>query len=444
MTSQRSIGAFREGTWRIIVLEFWERFSYYGLLAILVLFMTSSEARGGFGWSDSRALNLLAIFTAAAFILPTLGGYLADRWLGVRRAVLHGSTLLVIGNVAIAMAALGPSFAPQWLNRGAAQDLLFAGLAAISLGNGLFKSSLVTLLGALVADDDAKRDQVFRYYYQSIMLGALAAALSVGALAQAVGWWAGFALAAIGMTISWLMFVTWRVGPEPISTMSRPQPASKPSGTAAPRLERLGSMAILCGFLVLIAVGWVQLHGLWLLEFERWGDRGIGSFTVPSAWLLAVNGIVVAVGSPIVGWLWRRLVAAGVVPPGFVPQLITAFAIMGATHLGMAYAFHDPVAGGVPLIWPVLGAFFITVAELIFWPSSYNSILKLAPANAQSTLMGVWIAMLGAGQFFSHQIARAADVIGFSNLSVAIGISMLAGGAMLWVVARLRPAMRTL
>ena len=416
--------------WRLIILEFWERFSYYGILAILVLFLTGAVDGGGLGWSNSRALDLLSMFTALAFMLPMAGGYIADRWLGARRSVLIGSCLLVAGNLAIAAAAL----LHEWAG---AQVMLYAGLAGVGFGNGFFKSSLVTLLGSLIEGDDAARDRAFRYYYQSIMLGALAASLCVGALAQTVGWWSGFALAAVGMTIAFGIFL---FRPPAAPRANAGKPADSPVGLGGAAVD----VGILCLFLTIITVGWVQFQGVWLLQMDRAVDRTVGAFTVPSSWLLAVNAIMVVLFTQASGRIWRRLVGSGHGATAFAVQFATAFALMGTAHLLMALAFREPPAGGVSLLWPVGCVLLITVGELVFWPSSYNAIHRLAPPRSKSLLMGVWLGTLGLGQYVTHQVGRTAEVVGFATLSAYIGVAMLLACAAVLLASRLRPSLRSL
>lgn len=431
------------GAWRLIVLEFWERFSYYGILAILVLFLTSPERVGGFGWTDSHALDLLSKFTAAAFMLPTVGGYVADRWLGARLAVLIGSCLLVVGNVVIAASALWLERASLRASATGAEWALYAGLVCVALGNGFFKSSLITLLGNLIPDDDVARDRAFRYYYQSIMLGALAAALCVGFLAEAAGWWSGFAFAALGMAISWAIFLIGPASfPAPHHGITRASAALPAMPDGPSQSCAVPDIAILCAFLPIITIGWVQFQGLWLIEMDRSVDRTVGAFTVPAPWLLAVNAIAIVLLAPVAGRMWRRLARRGESVPGFTAQLASAFAIMGCAHLLMAVGFRNAVPGGVSLLWPVGCLLMITAAEAIFWPSSYNAIHRIAPPRLKSMVMGIWLAMLGLGQYFTHQVARLAEVLGFSALSVCIGVAMLLSCIVLGVVARLRPALR--
>lgn len=419
--------------WRLIVLEFWERFSYYGILAILVLFLVGTPDKGGLGWDGSRALNLLSMFASIAFILPMIGGYAADRWLGAPRAVLIGSVLLVAGNLVVAIAAIAHASSH-------AATVLYAGLAAVALGNGFFKSSLVTLLGSMIEGDDSARDRAFRFYYQAVMLGALAASLCVGAIAESVGWWSGFALAALGMLISFGIYVS-RI----------PSTPDKAATIASQNTERshvvrhaLFDVAILCVFLAIITVGWVQFQGSWLLQMESAVDRAVGAFVVPSSWLLAVNAIVVVLFTPMAGRLWRQIAGSVSALQGFAAQFAAAFALIGIAHLLAGWGFQDSAAASVSLAWPIGCVLLITVGELIFWPSSYNAIHRLAPDRSKSLLMGLWLATLGLGQYLTHQVGRSAQTIGFATMSTYIGTAMIVACVAIVIVARLRPTLRAL
>ncbi|MFO0333764.1 MAG: peptide MFS transporter [Pseudomonadota bacterium] len=425
---------FAPAVWRLVILEFWERYSYYGLMAILVLFLTSPVAEGGFGWTDSRALGGLSLFSAAAFILPSAGGWLADRFLGAYRSVLIGAALLLAGNVLLVFAA----FTAPDLTDAMRQATLAGALFVIALGNGFFKSPLITLVGAHAGRDPATKDQAFRYYYQGIMLGTLAASLSVSTVADRVGWWAGFGLATVGMAISFAIFLL----------TARLVRDARGSGTApADDAETVPGgpqgIALLCVFLPLITIGWVQFYGLWLLETERWVDREVGGFTMPSGWLLAINAIAIVILAPLVGRWWAMLRTHSGRPPGIVAKFASAFFVMGVAHLLMAWGFADAAPGGVSLLWPVGCLVLITVGEAIFWPSTYGAVNVLAPPRAKSLVMGIWLAMLGVGMFLTHQVARLSETVGFSSFSLGLGAAMLMGGVLLLLASRPFAALRT-
>jgi POT family proton-dependent oligopeptide transporter len=424
---------FAPTVWRLIILEFWERFSYYGLMAILVLFLTAPVADGGFGWSDSRALGGLSLFSAAAFILPSAGGWIADRFLGAHRSVLIGAALLLVGNVLLVFAALA---APNLVDA-MRQATLGGALLVIALGNGFFKSPLITLVGEHAGRDPATKDQAFRFYYQGIMLGTLVASLSVSSVAALIGWWAGFGLAAVGMAISLaIVLLTSRL----VRDSRGSDVAAADEAAAVP--GGLGGVALLCAFLPLITIGWVQFYGLWLLETERWVDREIGGFSVPSGWLLAVNAIAIVILAPLVGRWWARLGSRSGRPPGIVAKFASAFFVMGVAHLLMAWGFADAAPGGVSLLWPVGCLVLITVGEAIFWPSTYGAVNVLAPPGAKSLVMGIWLATLGVGMFLTHQVARLAETIGFSTFSLGLGAAMFVGGILLLLASRPVAALR--
>jgi POT family proton-dependent oligopeptide transporter len=421
--------------WRLIVLEFWERFSYYGLMAILVLFLTAPTGDGGFGWTDSEALNALSLFSAAAFVLPGAGGWLADRFIGPSRSVLIGAGLLLLGNLLItavaAATALGRAIGPS-----AQSGLLYGSLLVIALGNGFFKSPLITLIGNQFAAAEQARDQAFRYYYQGIMLGTLASSLSVAATAERWGWWLGFSLAAIGMAVSFAIFLTLiNAGPkEPTATTT-----DGPSRTSTVSLPAIGFLA---AFLPLLAIGWTQFYGLWILETQRMVDRTVGTFTMPSGWLLAVNALAVVVLAPLVGRWWTRLGRGKRPPPGIVAKFATAMVVMAAAHALMAVGFAGAQPGTVSVFWPVGCVLLITVGEVIFWPSTYAAIHALSPPRAKSFVMGAWLAVLGIGLGITHQVARLAEQVGFPPLSVGIAAALLAGAVCIVWLSRRFPVLR--
>jgi POT family proton-dependent oligopeptide transporter len=203
-------------------------------------------------------------------------------------------------------------------------------------------------------------------------------------------------------------------------------------------------VGILCVFLAVITIGWVQFQGVWLLEMERTVDRTIGAFTVPPSWLLAVNAIVVVLFTPASGRIWRRLVGSGQSAPSFTGQFAAAFALMGVAHLLMSVGFRGAEPGQISLLWPVGCVLLITLGELIFWPSSYNAIHRLAPVRSKSLMMGIWLATLGVGQYFTHQVGRSAETIGFATLSAYIGVAMIVACVAVVTISRLRPSLRAL
>ena len=157
--------------------------------------------------------------------------------------------------------------------------------------------------------------------------------------------------------------------------------------------------------------------------------------------LLALNGIGIVVLAPLAGRLWRRWRERGHAL-GFAAQFAIAFLIMGAAHFVMLWGFRDPSPESVSLLWPAGAILIITVAEALWWPSSYNALDRLAPVHQKSLIMGVWLAMLGIGQFLAHQIARSAELLGFAMLSGLIGSALCLAGLALWSISRAHPQLR--
>ena len=270
---------YPKGAWLIIGVEFWERFSFYGMLSILVLFLTARPERGGFGWSASEALALLGVYSFSMYAFPALGGFVADRVLGRRRAVALGASFMLVGQVMLTSPVFLPELLGWWhgapllealqeldmplgllrhsgaldaaiaahgalLDGGAGAGWLrhaylaaavgfFVALFCLVLGNALMKSTLVVLCGETMSVDDPRREAAYAYYYLGISIGAMLSGIAVGWVAQAFGWHLGFALAAVGHGGgSRLLFGLCA------ALAGRDRRASGPAGAARPEARR--------------------------------------------------------------------------------------------------------------------------------------------------------------------------------------------------------------
>lgn len=180
--------------------ELWERFSYYGMRAVLVLYLTDLTANGGMGWTQADALKLYGIYTGLVYITPIIGGWLADTFLGQRRAILFGAVLMAAGQFTL---ALPHAMFPDMVN-----TVFYAGLGLLIVGNGLFKPNISTMVGDLYKEGDHRRDGAFTIFYMGINLGSLLAGVICGAAATAYGWQAAFVSAGIGMLLSLVVQAT--------------------------------------------------------------------------------------------------------------------------------------------------------------------------------------------------------------------------------------------
>lgn len=416
-TARRWLG-FPKGAWLIIGVEFWERFSFYGMLSILVLFLTAAPASGGFGWSASESLALLGAYTFAMYAFPAAGGYIADRILGRRRAVAIGASFMLVGQALLS--------GVSWLRQGYAVSAMgfYGALLCLVVGNALMKSTLVVLCGETMDPSDPRREAAFAYYYLGISVGAMLSGFIVGLVAQSFGWYFGFMVTAGGMAIAlgcYLAFAKrWlgEIGSRPDrSRRGRVGGGTEAGGQAAGEASRrVALLFVLAMLLCAFSIGWFQLFGSWLLFIEAHVDRAVGRFIVPVPWFTSINAGVVIVLAPLVAALWVKL---GERNRAFdiVQKYIFALAMVTvANGLFFVIARHA-VAPMQASVWlPLLSLALIGAGELVAWTGTYGMVSRAAPVGFASVAMGFWYLLtLGLGGYLSGFAGRLVDSFGFAT-----------------------------
>lgn len=469
--------------WLIVGVEFSERFSFYGMLAILALFLTGDPARGGFGWSDAKALTLLGFYSGSMYALPAFGGYLADHMLGRRRAVAIGASLMMAGQVMMASPAfipaglqsfhrvpiiaalhhlgtpLGYVFRPQsvaaaiaahgaqldatsgahWLSQayGAATLGFYVAIACLILGNALMKATLVVLCGDSFAEDDPRRDAMYVYYYLGISVGSLLSGLVVGTIAQVYGWYHGFAVAAIGMSVALASYLflgrRWLPPVAPARRTTASVLKSEATDVAASKeFSREIRMRLLLLFLLAVllcafSTGWLQMYGSWSLFLSRYVNRSIGLLVIPVPWFSSWNALVIIVLAPFIAALWLRLAARNQMPD-IVQKYAFALACAAAGHFLMYYCAGLSGGGAKAPMWiPLIATALLSVGELVAWTSTYGFVYMAAPKGYGSAAMGGWYLMtLGAGGYLSGVPGRWVSMLGYGGTFLAIGLILSA------------------
>jgi POT family proton-dependent oligopeptide transporter len=484
---------YPKGAWLIIGVEFWERFSFYGMLSILVLFLTAGPAHGGFGWSATEALALLGIYSFAMYAFPAIGGFFADRVLGRRRAVTVGASLMLIGQVMLsspvflpellgwlhgapllrdlhelgtplgrlrdlgaldaAIARHGARFGAEagWLTQAyvAASAGFFVALFCLVLGNALMKSTLVVLCGETMSTHDPRREAAYAYYYLGISVGAMLSGIAVGWAAQTFGWHVGFALAAAGMAVAlgaYLLLARRWLGEIGVYPDAPAPPGGGVGGIAATParggharsevLRRIGLLAVLAALLCAFSVGWFQLFGSWLLFIERDVDRTIGSFVIPVPWFTSMNAAVVIVLAPMVAALWVRLGTRNQ-RVDIVQKYAFALSMVVGGHVLMYLAArHATPAAPAPVWVPMASLSMLAIGELVAWTATYGMVSRAAPAGFASVAMGAWYLLtLGLGGYLSGFTGRLIDSAGFA---AAFGTVAAVMGAVFIIAVLLR------
>jgi POT family proton-dependent oligopeptide transporter len=386
--------------------EMWERFSYYGMRALLVLYMVNhllapERAERAWGLAQLRRLleffsgplaaqplasQIYGLYTGFVYLTPILGGMVADRWLGRTRTVALGASLMVLGHFMMAD-----------------ERLFLIALALLIVGNGAFKPNISTQVGELYGVSDPRRDRAYSIFYVGINIGAFLAPLVCGTLGEKVGWHYGFAAAGVGMAVGLLAYLIGlpALPPEPIARAAAPAPASGD-------LRR----ALLCIFLLLpsSALFWAafeQQGNTITLWVEQFTDRGVGLFgaqvEIPVTWFQAVNPLMIFLFTPpLVGWWARRARGGG--EPSTIDKL--ALGCWGAAGSYLILAVAAARLDGARASWLWLLAYFavITLAELHFSPIALSLVSRLAPMGSRSALMGLWLASMFVGNLLAGWI----------------------------------------
>jgi len=390
------LGGHPRGLTTLFFTEMWERFSYYGMRAILVLYMVAPAAQGGLGFDTKRAASVYGTYTMSVYLTALPGGLVADKWLGARLAVLLGGIVIACGHFTMVFQST---------------TFLYAGMTLIAIGTGLLKPNISAMVGGLYGENDPRRDSGFSLFYMGINVGAVLAPLVCGYFAQSEGfraflassgfdpaasWHWGFGAAGVGMTLGLVVFLLQR---ERLRQAERR--VEKGGGVvkedeaaaAAQRLtrddwKRVGAIFVFFLFTILFWGAYEQkgaslnLFALKLVRTEVFG------FQFPSSWLQSLTPLYVIILAPLFSILWVRM-------GDRQPSSPAKFAL-GLLFIGLAYLlFMTPAAwmtaaGKVSPLW-LVGLYFLeVVGEMCLSPVGLSTVTKLSPAKLVGIMMGVW------------------------------------------------------
>jgi POT family proton-dependent oligopeptide transporter len=409
--------------------EMWERFSYYGMRAILVLYMVAPISSGGLGFDTARAATIYGLYTGSVYAMSIPGGWVADRMLGARLAVLAGGIAIVFGN---GLLALGP------------MSLFYAGLFLIVIGTGLLKPNVSAMVGALYGEHDPRRDSGFSIFYMGINTGAIIAPLACGYLAQRVFWRLGFAASSAVMILGVLQFVGFgktlaHVGGRPRSVHAGSGEVARGPMTSAER-RRIWAIAILFVFSTVFWMSFEQAGSSLNLFADQLTRNSLLGFNFPSSWFQSVEPIFVVAFAPAFSWLWLvRGERQPSSPAKFTYGLLAAVVAFAV----ITYASTLTGAGRVSPVWLVLVYFFQGVGELLLSPVGLSTTTKLAPRRIVGLMMGVWFFSIAAGNYLAGGVAsfykpgESALIIMFGSVALLTLLSAI-------VLAALTPYMRRL
>ena len=373
--------------------EMWERFSYYGMRAILVLYMTKALM-----FDVARASTIYGNFTGLAYLMPLAGGYIADRWWGNRRSILLGGVLMACGQFLLFISA---SF---WSDAALAVPLLWAGLGVLIVGTGLFKANIASMVGSLYAPDDRRKDSAFTIFYMGINIGAFLSPLIAGGVGDTgdpadFRW--GFLAAALGMVIGTVIFQLNK-DRHVIDSEGRPlglPPSDKRGGGRGADhdkpleredWERVAVIFILSFFVIFFWMAFEQAGASLTVFADRQTDRDLLGFTVPASWFQSVNAVAIVLFAPVFAWIWQLLGRRRLDPPTPV-KMSLGFVFLALGYLVIAFGVDgvDPTTK-VSMMW-LVGLYLLhTFGELCLSPIGLSAVSKLSPPRFASLMMGVW------------------------------------------------------
>jgi len=446
------------GLTTLFFTEMWERFSYYGMRALLILFMTASVAQGGLGWDAKRAATIYGLYTAGVYFTAIPGGWIADRLLGQRRAVLWGGVLIALGHYSLALNIL-PFF--------------FAGLVLIVLGTGLLKPNISSMVGQLYAPDDQRRDAGFSIFYMGINTGALIAPIICSYLGEKIAWHWGFGAAAIGMTCGLVQYVLGGSRLGQAGLMQAP-PANAGAtwarvigvilagtavlwalwdfkdfvilggtavffvwlvrqGRTAIERKRIGAVIVLFVFATLFWGAFEQAGSSLNLFAQRFTRRVVLGWQFPAGWFQSMNSFFLVALAPVFAWAWIRL---GKREPSSPTKFVIALVCVGLGFLLVAIAAF--LGGDQPVSpWWLIGVYFFhTLGELSLSPVGMSAVTKLAPARLVGSMMGVWFLSISLGNFIGGRVAGLFETFPLPQLFGAVFLTTIAAAIVLALLVR--------
>ena len=426
------------GLYMLFFTEMWERFSYYGMRGMLVLYLTTSFMQGGLGFDTQRATLLYGWFTGAVYFTPLIGGYLSDKYLGQRKAITIGGITMALGQFTL--------FAHQ------SNAALYTGLILLIIGNGFFKPNISTLVGRLYSNGDPRKDGAFTIFYMGINLGAFLAPLVCSTLAESTmavtqggkivhyGFKYGFLAAAIGMVLGQILFNALSnkylgdIGIHPESAVAKGNNEGSNVPLSKKEKERTTVIFILAAFVIFFWAGFEQAGSSLTIYTQDFINRSVGGFELPVGWFQSLNPVFIVILAPIMAKLWvnlsKRPQGDIKVPVKMAFGLIflgLGFLLMVGAALQRGGAGND-VTVKANMIW-LVGAYFLhTLGELCLSPVGLSMVSKLAPAKYASLLMGVWLLSSSIANTLSGYIAAYTEKLGHLQIFALIaGVSVFFG-----------------
>ena len=417
------------GLYLLFFTEMWERFSYYGLRGLLTLYLTTALVSGGLGFSPAWALSIYGFYTGACYFTPMIGGYLTDRFLGRRKAITIGG---------ITMPIVKLTFLPS-------QN----------------KPNISTLVGELYEENDPKRDSAFTIFYMGINVGSFLAPLVCGFLSENLfkttvdgvvhyGFRYGFLAASIGMIIGQILFTTLSnrflgdIGKKPTRDLQTTdgQPSVGDTPLTKKEKQRTAVIVILTCFVVFFWAGFEQAGSSLTLYTNKFVDRSVFGWEVPTSWFQSVNPLFIILLAPVISALWAKLATRKRGDLKIPTKMGLGMILLGIGYIILVIATlktgsdEHNITEKANLLFIVFTYLFHTLGELFLSPVGLSMVSALAPVKLASLLMGVWLASSGIANILGGQLASFTTSLGYAEVFTVIGAVAIVLGCVLLLISK--------
>jgi POT family proton-dependent oligopeptide transporter len=432
LDNQEQLFGHPKGLFILFFTEMWERFSYYGMRAILVLYIIS-EIDGknpGLGWTQGEALELYGWYTMLVYVLSIPGGLLADKLLGQKKTVLLGGILLCLGHGVLAIEQM-------WA--------FYSGLVLIILGVGALKPNISTMVGGLYKQGDVRRDKGFTLFYIGINLGAFLSSIIVGYVGETIGWHYGFGLAGIGMVLGQVVYMAGQKHLVHVGNFigDNKEQAAKNSAPLS-KIEKDRILVMLLSFAIIVVFwgAFEQAGGLMNIYTMEKIDRSFMGMIIPASIFQSANAFFIITLGTFVAAIWAKRQLKGK-ESSTLFKMALGVIIMGIGFLAMSAAAmqaDSSVDGKGAMIFLIVAYLFHTIGELFASPTALSFITKLAPAKYASLMMGAYFAATGFGSKLAAVVGGMAEGAGEFQIFTGIFIFTLLFGGL--ILALLKPLKR--
>jgi len=416
------------GLYILFFTEMWERFSYYGMRAILILYLVArtDEQNPGFGWDNATALELYGWYTMLVYAMGVPGGLLADRLLGQKKSVLLGGVLIIIGHALLVVNSV-TSF--------------YAGLATIILGVGALKPNISTMVGGLYKPGDARRDTGFTIFYIGINIGAFIAPLIIGYIGEVINWRYGFGVAGFGMALGQIVYI---YGLKHLKNVGNLMPLKKMANSAKElpltKIEKDRLIVLLISFLIIIVFwsAYEQAGGLMNLFAEQKVNRFILGVEIPASFFQALPALFVILFGVPIAWFWTKWTKRGNESSSLFKMGLGTI-IMGTGFMFLAGAAFQSIHsfdGKASVYWLVAAYFLNVIGELSLSPIALSFITKMAPVKYASFMMGAYFLATGLASKIASMIGVAAQSAGELTIFIRVFVLCVLLGLLLIIFVK--------